>query len=188
MKRYHYLRFITVITGFFCCIAVNNCSAQGKGEMKVIIPFDSLTVDSIKARGNLKTGTLEIRMTFHNNYAATAGVSLSLGGFTDFGITDEKGKKYKIYTDSHLIGTEDVNKGYLKIPFVQFGDKKYDWVTMIQQDVSHGQEKVLIVRINHFNKDNKLIKEFHIRCILALNLEHVGEELYRIENIPIEWE
>lgn len=187
MKRYHYLRFIAVITGFICCITINHCLAQAKGEMKVTIPFDSLTVDSIKATGNLKTGTLEIRMLFHNNYAATAGVSLSLGAFADFGITDGKGKKYKIYTDSHLIGTQDVNKGYLKIPFVQFGDKKYDWITLIQQNFTHGQQKELIVRINHFNKDNKDIKEFHIRCILALNLEHVGEGLYRMENLSIDW-
>jgi len=167
---------------------MNNCFAQDKGEMKVTIPFDSLSVDSAKAIGNLKTGTLEIRMTFHNNYAATAGVSLSLGGFTDFGITDEKGIKYKIYTDSHLIGTEDVNKGYLKIPFVQFGDRKYDWVTLIQQDLTHDQQKELVVRISHFNKDNKIIKEFHIRCILALNLEHIGEKLYKVENLPIKWQ
>jgi hypothetical protein len=155
--------------------------------MKVTIPFDSLTVDSIKATGNLKTGTLEIRMLFHNNYAATAGVSLSLGAFADFGITDEKGKKYKIYTDSHLIGTQDVNKGYLQIPFFKFGDKKYDWVTMIKQDFAHGQQRELIARINHFDKENKIIKEFHVRCILALNIEYVGEELCKVENIPVEW-
>lgn len=187
MKRYHYLRFIAVITGFICCITINYCFAQNKAEMTVTFPFDSLTVDSIETTGSLKTGTLEIRMTFHNNYSATAGVSLSLGAFEDFGITDEKEKKYKIFTDSHLIGTQDVNKGYLKIPFFKFGDKKYDWVTVIKQNLSHDQHKELIVRISHFNKENKTIKEFHIRCILALNLEYVGAKLCKVENIPVEW-
>ena len=135
----------------------------------------------------MKTGTLEIRMTFQNNYTATADVSLSLGGFEEFGLTDEKGKKYKIYLNSHLIGTEDTNKGYQKIPFVQFGDKKYDWVVVIQQVLSRGRQKPLIVRINHFNPDNKVIKEFHISCILALQLENVGQELYKVANLPIEW-
>lgn len=188
MKRYHYLRFIAVIAGFICCITINNCFAQDKEELKVTPPFDSLSVDSIKASGSLKTGIVEIKMEFHDNYIQPAKVSLSLGGFADFGITDERGKKYKIYTDSHLIGAQDVNKGYLKIPFVQFGDKKYDWVTVIQQDFSHGQQKELIVRINHFNKDNKIIKEFHIRCMLTLDLAFVGEGLCKVENIPIDWE
>jgi len=95
MKRYHYLRFIIIITEFIFCIAINHCFAQDKTEMKVTVPFDSLTAHSIKANGNLKADPLGIRMTFHNNYAATAGVSLSLGGHSDFGITDEKGKNIK---------------------------------------------------------------------------------------------
>lgn len=187
MKTKFQLHRIAIIAWFICGTCVSTSFAQSRDSMRVIAPFDSLRVDNVKASGNIKTGTLEIRMTFHNNYAATAGVSLSLGGFADFGIIDEKGKKYKIYTDSHLIGTQDVNKGYLKIPFVQFGDKKYDWVTLIQQDFTHSQQKELIVRIGHFNKDNKTIKEFHIRCILALNLEYIGTELCKVENVPIEW-
>lgn len=187
MKTKIQIYCIAITAWFMVGIGINTSIAQSTDSMQVITPFDSLTIDNIKANGNLKTSALEIRMTFHNDYAATAGVSLSLGGFADFGFTDEKGKEYKIYTDSHLIGTQDVNKGYLKIPFVQFGDKKFDWVTLIQQDISHGQKKVLIVRLNDFNKACKVIRDFHVRCILALDIEHVGEELYRIENIPVEW-
>ena len=187
MKAKYHCCLVTIFAGIITFLGTSSSCAQGSDSMKVTIPFDSLTIDNIKATGNLKTGTLEIRMTFHDNYTATAGVSLSHGGFEEFGLTDEKGKKYKIYLNSHLIGTDNTNKGYQKIPFVQFGDKKYDWVVVIQQDLSHGQQKPLIVKINHFNPDNKAIKEFHISCILALNLENVGQELYKVTNLPIEW-
>lgn len=188
MKIRRQIYCIAITAWFMLGTGIHSSDAQSSDSMRVTAPFDSLAIDNVKAMGNLKTGSLEITMTFHNNYTATADVSLSLGGFGDFGFTDEKKRKYKIYTNSHLIGTQDINRGYLDIPFVQFGDKKYDWVTMIQQkNIRHGQQKVLIVKVNDLGRDNKVIKEFHVRCILALNLRHVGEELYKVENLPIQW-
>lgn len=178
MKAKYQFCLVTIFAGIITFLGMNSSCAQGRDSMNVTIAFDSLAVDSIKATRDLKTGALEIRITFHNGYAASADISLSLGGFTDFGFTDEKGKKYKVYTNSHLIGTHDINKGYLNIPYIQFGDKKFYWVTMIQQqNVSQGQMRQLTVHVNHFNKGIKEIKEFHVQCILALNYAHVGDEL-----------
>src|SRR5690625_1847558 len=123
MKIRFQIYCIAITAWFLLGIGIRISNAQRADSMRITAPFDSLIIDSIKATGNLKAQTVEITMLVHNNYAATAGVSLSLGGFGDFGFTDENGKKYKIYTNSHLIGTQDINKGYLEIPFVQFGDK-----------------------------------------------------------------
>lgn len=188
MKTKFQIYCVAITAWFMFGTGVNASSAQSEDSMRVTTPFDSLTIDHIKATGDIKTGMLEIEMIFHNDYIATADISLSLGGFADFGFTIESGKKYKVFTNSHLIGTHDINKGYLNIPFVQFGDKKFDWVTMIQQkNVSHGEERQLIIHVNHFDKNARMIKGFHVRCILFLNLSFVGDKSYKVENLPVEW-
>ena len=186
MKR-HYLSFVCAMMMAFVLPAFNSVFAQDNADMKVTMPFDQLPVSNIKAAGNFKTGSVEISMDFENKYDKTANVSLSLGGFSDLGITTDKGKKYKIYTSENLIGTADINKGYARVSAVQFGDKKFDWVTMVQQDLPQGEKRKLTVRIDKFDKAAKVITDFHIRCILSLNYFHTGDNLYRIENLPIEW-
>lgn len=149
-------------------------------------PFESLTITDVKATGNAKTGTVEIRMDFHNGYEKPATVSLDFGGFDRFGITDGKGEKYKLYTNSSLIGTSDVNKGYQPVSYIRFGDKTQDWITTVQQEIPPGETKTLTVRLDKVNTDIKFLKEIHGSCILAL-ISHVGDKPYRVENLPIKW-
>jgi hypothetical protein len=176
-----------------CCLflffitAVNTLVAQDSVKLKVKIPFAFLEVSNVQVTGSRATGKLELTMDFENKHEKLAEVSLSLGGFERMGITSDKGKKYKIYTSENLIGTKDINKGFLQVSAVQFGDKKFDWVTIVQQTISTGEKRRLTVRIDKYDKTSKIIAEFHVRCILALNYVHTGDELYRVENIPIEW-
>ncbi|MFX1707258.1 hypothetical protein PV783_25035 [Chitinophaga sp. CC14] len=159
-------------------------SAQSISELKITAPFDSLGLTAVTASGNVKTGTIEVSMIFKNNYSKMAGVSLSLGGFPDFGITDAKGRKYKLHTDGNAVNT---NKGYQDIPFIQFGDKKFTWVATVAQQIPPTETRKLIVRINKLDRSTGAITDFHIRCILSLDYGHIGDKVYKIENLKVDW-
>lgn len=169
--------FLTAFTSF-------RCVAQTSNELKVIVPFDSLQVDHIAAVGNIKTGVVEITMDFKNNYSKIARVSLGLGGFHDFGITDSKGRNFKLHTDVNTVNT---NKGYNNIPFIQFGDKKFNWIATVAQDVPSTESRKLTVRINKVENSTMEISDFHIRCILSVDYGNVGDKMYLVENIKINW-
>lgn len=160
------------------------CSAQTSNELKIVSPFDSLQITEVLANGNIKTGNLEIVITFKNDYSKLAGVYLSLGGFYDFGITDSKGRNYKIHTNVNAVNT---NKGYSNIPFIQFGDHKFDWVTYVKQEISSGDDRKLSVRLSKIDKGTQQITNFHVRCILSLDYGHVGDKMYSVEHIKINW-
>ena len=163
MKTIHTLRILLCGAIAFSLASTNSLVAQDDKEVKATIPFTSLPVSNIKATGNLATGKLELTMDFENKYDKTAGVSLSLGGFEDMGITSDKGKKYKVYTSENLIGTKDINKGFFKVSAVQFGDKKFDWVTMVQQTIPTGEKRTLSVRVEKYDTTSKVVSSPYFR-------------------------
>ena len=140
----------------------------------------------VKATGNLRAGSVEITMDFMNNYDKSAVLSLDFGGFEYFGLTDQKGGKYKVYIKSSPFDSKDVNKGYSKISSVQFGDENMDHFTFIEQKFSSSERKSLTLRIDKFDKSVHRITEFHVRAILFRGMWQ-GDKLYRIEDLEIEW-
>lgn len=161
--------------------------AQDTTEMKIISPFDSLTITNVKAVGNIETGSMEISMDVRNDYHKQTDVHWSLGGFEDLGITDDKGMKYKIFTSTQLIGTANINKGFQKITGVQFGSKKMDWLTYVKDTVGIEQAKKLIIRLAKVDNAVRFIKELQIRCILTLDYVWAGDKSYQLKNIKIDW-
>ena len=141
-------------------------------------------LDLVMATGNLKPGTVEITMDFKNWYSNIAGVSLGLGGFPDFGITDSKDRKFKLHTDVNTVNT---NKGYGNIPLVEFGDKKFTWVATVNQEIPPTEARKLTIRLNKLDKSIKEIRDFHIRCILSVDYGNVGDQIYSVERIQINW-
>jgi len=135
-------------------------SAQDTTEMKIISTFDSLIISNVKAIGNIETGSMEISMVVRNDYYKMIDAYWSLGAFEDLGITDDKGKKYKIFTSTKLIGTANINNGFKSISGVQFGNKKMDWLTYVKDTVSAGDSKKLIIRVPTLSVILNLMKGF----------------------------
>lgn len=176
---------IAILLAFILLAAATpRAAAQTVSKVKTTIPFESLGLAEVKATGNKKSGMVEISMHFKNAYSKMAGVSLALGGFSDFGITDFKGHKYKVHTEENAV---NINKGYLNIPFIEFGDKKFNWVAKVKQEIPAGETRKLTVRIKSTEGGTLVISDLHIRCILSLDYEHIGDKIYKVENIPVEW-
>lgn len=154
---------------------------------KVVSPFESLLITDIAAKGNSATGTIQLEMKFQNKYPKVAGVYLSLGTFNDFGITDDKGNKYKVFTNEGLIESSPINKGYKQVQAVQFGNKKMQIVTYLKDTLSNGESMAFKITIGKLDKSIEYIKEVHIRCILSLNLAWAGDQSYQIHNIKVNW-
>lgn len=169
----------------FSCIEI--CNGQDANLLTVNNPFDSLVISNVKAIGNKTTGALKITMDFMNISQKHQTAHLSLGGFEDFGITSNQGKRYKVFSAQNVIGNSQPNSGFQKIAAVQFGSKTLDWVTSLIQELNPGDKRTLSVSIGKFDKVDRQIKNLHIRCILFIGYKHSGDKNYIVENIPIEW-
>jgi hypothetical protein len=182
MKKRGFAILYTVFTVFQL-----KAYAQDSTDMKIISPFDSLTITNVKAIGNIETGSMEISMDVRNDYHKLTDVHWILGGFEDLGLTDDKGIKYKIFTSTQMIGTANINKGFQRITGVQFGSKKMDWLTYVKDTVGTNQSKKLIIRLAKVNKAVSLIKELQMRCILTLGYIWAGDKFYQIKNVKVDW-
>ena len=170
-----------------CLFFIAPVAAQDSNSLVINCPYDSLSVGNVKAVGIVKTGELTISVDFQNKYSKKSKVHFALGGYSDLGIENDKGSKYKIHTSERLIGTKDINKGYGKISSVFFGDKKMGSFTYVEQELPTSDTKTLTVKLSGFDKSSKKILDFHVRCILFLNYMHVGDKFVQLKNIPIEW-
>jgi hypothetical protein len=179
--------FLHLTYAFIIAFCPLDASAQDTTEMKIISAFDSLIISDVKAIGNIETNSMEISMVVHNDYYKMIDAHWSLGGFEDLGITDDKGKKYKVLTSTKLIGTANINNGFKSISGVQFGSKKMDWLTYVKDTLSAGDSKKLVIRVPKVDKTVKSIKELHIRCILSKGYMWAGDKSYQINNIKVEW-
>lgn len=171
-----------------CSSFTTDCYSQDTDTLKTTVPFDSLSIRDITAIGNVETGSVVISMTFHNGYHKLAGVSLSLTDYPDFGVTAKDGRKFKVFNNSHLIGTSNINKGYYSVPSVSFGDAKLEWITVLQQSMKYGDDKILRIVLPKFGKENESTKELHILATLSLDYANVGNGMYKVENLKVDWE
>lgn len=161
--------------------------AQDSTTFKVSSPFQSLPIKDVVAKGNTGTGTVEIEITFQNNNPKLADIYLSLGAFNDFGVTDNKGAKYKVYTNEGLIESSPINKGFKKIQSVQLGDKKMQTVTYLKDTIPNSKQVPFRITIAKVDNSIQYIKEIHVRCILSVNHVWAGDQSYQIRNIKILW-
>jgi hypothetical protein len=184
MKKYTYLSFFVFLT---LVLTTQHGLAQDSANFKIINPYDSLLIDEVKASGNLSSSTLQITMIFKNISKKRQTLHLDLGGFDDFGITTMSNKRYKVFTTENVIDANQPNKGFKNISKIQFGNKKFDWVTIVKQELNPGEERLLSIWLERFEKTDHIIKDIHVRCILSINSMHVGDKKISIENIPIIW-
>jgi hypothetical protein len=184
MNKYTCLNlFVLFIIG----LSTSTCRAQNPSNITILNPYDSLTVNDIKAIGNSRSSALNITMIFKNISSKRQTVNLDLGGFDDFGITTMNNKRYKVFTSENVIDNNQPNKGYKNISKIQFGNKKLDWVTIVKQELNPGEERLFSIWLDKFENSDLAIKNIHIRCILSINSMHVGDKKIAIENIPINW-
>lgn len=166
----------------------HNLLAQDSTVPKITIPFDSLVVKDFKLTGNVLKGGVTISMRYENQYSKIVNVHFKLGGFENFGLTDDKGNKYKIYSRESLIGPANINKGYYSITSVVFGSSKLDYYTaVVEQVLKPGESKMLTIQIGKVNRNVNYIRDFHINCSLMLDYMFKGEKTYNIENLRILW-
>ena len=164
-----------------------HASGQDSLAPKVISPFNSLILTDVQAIGDVATGNVEIAMNFQNNYPKIADVYLSLGTYVDFGLTDNKDNKYKVFTNEGLIEKSPINAGYKKVNGVQFGNKKLQIVTYLKDTLATGHSLPFKITVGKLDKSINNIKEVHIRCILSLNHVWAGDQSYQIHNIKVDW-
>gem|GEM_PF-6838193 len=160
---------------------------QDSTNYTVSSPFPSLQLTNISATGNLSTGAVEIKMQFQNKSAKLADIYLSLGTFNDFGITDAKGAKYKVFTNEGLIESSPINQGFKRISSVSLGNSKLQKVTYLKDTLSGSSDIPFKVILDRVDKSTMLIKEMHVRCIFSPNHVWAGDQSYQIRNVKINW-
>jgi len=151
-------------------------------------PADSIEITHSQATGDTGSGQVQVSLTFKNNYAQPALVHLVLGGFDGLGLEDDQGKKYKIHTTEQLAGTESINKGFINIAFVQFGDKQYKWLTYVEQKIPAGQARELLIRIPKVNKSTHAFTRIISRRQVTINHALKADQVYTINNVAITWQ
>lgn len=161
--------------------------SQDSSNYSVTSPFSTLPLTNAVATGNTSTGTVEIRMEFQNKSPKSADVYLSLGAFNDFGITDGKGNRYKIFTNEGLIESSPINQGYKNIGSVALGNSKLHRVTFLKDTIASSNSLPLKITIDKVDKSDVLIKEIHVRCIFSPNHVWAGDQTYQVKNIKILW-
>lgn len=164
-----------------------SASAQDSPQLQIISPFDSLFVSAVKAVGNLMTGSVDVTMQVTNQYHKLAVVEFSGGAFGDFGVTDDKGVKYKLYSNDHLIGTGGINKGYAPITGLQLGKSKTQMILLVQDTLSNGQISTLHFRLMKVDKSVVALKEMHLLSMLFLDYMMKGQKQFLLKNVPVEW-
>lgn len=161
--------------------------SQREAGPKITIPFDSLVLREITSSGNPATGNLTVKMLFDNRYPGKATVHLKLGAFDDFGMVDDRGTKYKLFTSENLRGTAGINKGYQKVAAVEFGGKKSSSFMYAQQLIPAGEGKTLVIRLSGVNKGITKIASLHFRCRLMVDGKPMGEKMYQVEDVSVNW-
>lgn len=161
--------------------------SQDSTNYTVSSPFPSLPLTNISATGNPATGAVEIKMEFQNKSPKLADVYLSLGTFNDFGITDGKGARYKVFTNEGLIESSPINQGYKKISNVALGGSKLQKVTYLKDTVGGSSSVPFKVIIDKVDKSTILIKEMHVRCVFSPNHVWAGDLVYQVKNLKIVW-
>jgi hypothetical protein len=187
MKRHAYpeLRLLVVAS---LVVLQFSTFAQDSTQLQVISPFDSVSLNEVKAIGNLETGSVEVTMQVQSEYHKLASINFGGAGFGDFGLTDDKGVKYKYSSyDGPPGNSYGVNKGYSRITDLLLGKKKVLILIAVQDTFHTGQSETLKFRLVKVDTTVRTIKEAHLLCTLMLDYMMAGQKQYYIKNIPVEW-
>ncbi|WP_276481016.1 hypothetical protein [Paraflavitalea pollutisoli] len=158
-------------------------------DTSATIPIKDLPIASVKATGDRKTGNLTVSIEFENKWSNTVDVSLSVGGWDNFGFTSDKGAKYKVHTYYNKMTDENPNSGYKQVTTIKFGEKEMTMATVLPQSFSAGENKIFVVKVTNFEKLGKSISQLHLVCShyyqYGGGINSSGE--YKLKNIPIVW-
>ncbi len=187
MKRHAYAEFRLLLIAFLTVLQ-SSVFSQDSTQLKIISPFDSVSLNDVKAIGNLETGSVEVTMQILNKYHRLASISFGGAGFGDCGLVDDKGVKYKYFSyDARPSNSYGFNNGYSQIKDLLLGKKKVSILISVQDTFHIGQSETLKLRLLKVDKTVKTIKEAHLLCTLMLNYSFAGQTKYYIKNIPVEW-
>lgn len=178
----------TTLSMLFALLLVSCLQANGQSSdtaLKIISPFDSLSIIKANAIGNKKTGQVTVSLEIKNNYIKEAETILSLSAFGDFGMTDDKGTKYKAYTSGMLGGPDPANNGFSPVSSIHFADKKPGMMGDIVQYLKGGESKDFVFNIK--TKTATMLKDFHVTCTLSINELVVGTQKLEVKNFKIKW-
>lgn len=167
--------------------AILTCTANPIQGQTPASSADSIQISNAHATGESATGQVELSLTFTNHYSNTATVHLVLGGFDGLGLVDDKGTKYKIHTTDQLANTADINKGYVNIAFVQFGDKQYKWLTFVEQKIPPGDSRQLVVRISKVATTVSQFSKIITRRQVSINYAFKADRTSTLADVPIVW-
>jgi hypothetical protein len=175
---------LAVITLFICC----NCHAQDSTAAPTFTsPYDSITIIGIQAVGHSATGIVEITLHLRNNYHGTAQLGFGSGIYSDFGLVDDQGGRYRLFHSERLESSGQTNQGYSAISSLQFGKNKLGMVNRVQDTLSTGAERALILTLGKGKPRPRLIQEAHLLSTLQLNYLLQGQKQFHLKNIPIKW-
>lgn len=173
----------------FIVLSVTTFSFSSLGQNKASLPAtDSIQISNIQAEGDLATGQVQITMDFTNNYHQEALVFLVLGGFDGLGLVDNKGNKYKIHTTEQLINTADINKGFINIASVRFGDKTFKSLTFVDQKIPTGESRQLTIRIPKVATSVTEFNELYSHRQVSINYGMVADNIIKLQDIKIHWQ
>ncbi len=185
MNKKIYLRFLLQITFLTSLYA----SAQ-KDSMKlqIVPPFDSISINGVRAIGDPRTGSVEVSMQVRSDYQKLASIDFAGGAFGDFGVTDGKGTKYKYSSYDGPPGMSyGYNKGYSRIADLTFGQNKVRMVISVQDTLKTGQSETLKFRLTKVDTTVRIITEVHMLCTLMLQYMFEGQKELYIKNILVQW-
>lgn len=187
MKRHAYpeLRLLLVVS----LLLLQFCTfAQDSTQLQIISPFDSVKLNDVKAIGDLQTGSVEVTMQVHSEYHKLASINFGGAGFGDFGLTVDKGIKYKYSSyDGPPGNSYGINKGYSRITDLLLGKKGVLILIAVQDTFHTGQSETLKFRLLKVDRTVKIIKDAHLLCTIMLDYMMAGQKQCYIKNIPVEW-
>ena len=85
------------------------------------------------------------------------------------------------------MGTQDINKGYINIPFVQFGDKQFKSFTYVEQKLAPGETRKLIIRIPKVPSGVASFKEIFSHRQISINYGLVSDQVVKLPAVNIAW-
>jgi len=187
MKRFIFRRLRPILPLILGSLALS-AAAQDTSQLIVKSPFDSLSAHDVKAVGNLQTGSVEITMQVRNDYLKHwVALNFTGGAFEGFGVTDDKGTKYKVYSNDHLMGTAGINNGYGQIWALMLGKSTPKIFITVYDTLQPGQVTTLRFRLGRVNKMVHKITELHMLAMFSLEYTFAGQKEYIVKNLPINW-
>ena len=131
---------------------------------------------------------MQVSIKVKSNYHKQASLGFAGGAYDDFGVTDNKGMKYKFSSYEGPGGIkEGVNKGFSRIADLQFGRSKPMILIAVRDTLHNGQSETLSFKLPKTDKDIKMLKEAHIMSTLMLNYTSAGQRMFQLKNIPVTW-